>query len=329
MTHAINYFDFEPRLRLMVQANRADVTNEFVWGNSVIKIGNTYHAYIERWDNVDGISGYLYYGKIFYASSANRLGPFTSMTELTELHDPTGSEGAVFNAVPIVVGNLIYIYWCGTTIETPDYPLNGTPARANMRIFAAYTSIDTPGGPFTTVANPVLEPRAGEWDELMTTNPYPYIAKDGSLKMVYKSCTIADDNNLILGVAESTDPLTWTNAATPITAVENIEESAVWREGEFYFMITKGQDATYVESQAGILLYSKTGNGDDWHLCPFKTRAHRLTSQFTDGTSQLRTKIERPYVLVEDGVATAFYTAVIATNSLTSFNVGRAIKPAP
>lgn len=327
LTPATNYFDFESRLRLMVTGNITQAAGDFTWGNSVIKIGDTYHAYIERWDDVDQGSGYLYYGKIYYASSANRLGPFNSMTELTELKGPTGSAGAVFNAVPIVIGNTIYMYWCGTTAETPTYPLLGTPARNNMRIWAGYTSIDTPEGPFTILPDPILEPRSGEWDELMTTNPFPYIARDGSLKMVYKSCTIADPDVLVLGIAEATDPLTWNNASSPITSVTNIEESAVWREGEFYYMVTKGQDATYVASQNGILLYSKTGNADDWHLVTLKTRAHRLTTRFTDFSSALQGRIERPYILVEDGVATAFFTNVQNVGNTASYNIGRAIKP--
>lgn len=332
MTPAIDYFDFESRLRLMETAKRLDVTNEYVWGNSVIKIGDTYHAYIERWDNQDQGSGYLYYGKIYYASSSDRLGPFSSMTELTELRTQTWSAGGIFNAVPIVIGNTIYMYWCGTTAETPEFPLLGTVARANMRIGVATASIDNPGGPFTPYAgNPILSPVASQWDELMTTNPFPYIDIDGILRMCYKSCTIADDNVLKLGIATAVDnnPLSWTNAAGPITSVTNIEESGIWREGEFYYMITKGQDGTYVTAQNGILLYSKTGHPDDWHLVTQKTRAHRLTSSFTDFTSQLRDRIERPYVLVEDGVATAFYTAVQNSDNTASFNIGRAIKPQP
>lgn len=328
MGAAINHFDFESRLRLMVTANRTEITGDYTWGNSVIKIGNTYHAYIERWSNVDGISGYAYYGKIFYASSANRLGPFNSMTELTELKSQTWTAGSVFNAVPIVVGNTIYMFWAGTTVETPAYPLTGTPARDNNRIGVAYTSIDTPEGPFTLLpTNPILPPVG---DQLLTNNPYPFIAMDGSLKMIYKYANAALPDVLILAQAKAVggDPLDWVSEGT-ITSVTNIEESAVWREGEYMFMVTKGQDATYVENQNGILLYNKTAdtNKDGWTLVTSKTRAYRLVSNFADFTSVLRARIERPYVLVEDGEAKAFYTTVLYAPDTGSFNIGRAIKP--
>lgn len=329
MESAINYFDFEKRCELFDDpAKRTAVVNEYVWGNSVIKIGDTYHAYIERWDNVDGLNGYVYYGKLYHATSSDRLGPFTTMTELTELKIQTWSAGAVFNGVPIVIGNTIYLYYCGTTVETPTYPLIGTPARDNMRIGVAYTDISTPEGPFTVLpGNPILSPRASEWDELMTTNPFPYIARDGSLKMVYKSCTIADPNVLILGIASAEDPLgPWMNAPAQITSVTNIEESAVWREGEFFYMISKGQDATYVPVNNGILLYSKTGNEDDWHLVTSNTRAYRLTLCNNLLQSSLRSRMERPFVLVENGKAVAFYLAIMASDNLTSFNMGKLIK---
>lgn len=328
MTPAINYFDFESRLRLMDAANVTEATGDYTWGNSVIKIGNTYHAYIERWDDVDGGSGYAYYGKIYHASSANRLGPFNSMTELTELKSQTWTAGAVFNAVPIVVGNLIYIYWCGTTVETPAYPLIGKPARNNQRIGVAYTSINTPEGPFTLLpSNPILPPLTGQ---LFRNNPFPFIAKNGQLKMIYKFATSADPTILIISQAKCVggDPLVWEEEGQ-ITTVTNVEESAVWREGEFYYMVTKGQDSTYVENQNGILLYNITTdtNKDGWTLVTNKTRAHRLTSKWTTFVSELRGRIERPYVLVEDGQATAFFTNVQTLDNASSFNIGRAIKP--
>jgi hypothetical protein len=326
MTPAINYFDFEKRLALTDNANRTELTNTFTWGASVIKIGDTYHAYIERWDNVDGIAGFAYYGKIMYGSSANRLGPFTSLVELTEFTSQTWSAGSVFNAVPIVIGNTIYMYWCGTTAETPAYPIAGQPARNNMRIGVATTSINTPEGPFTMYAgNPIISPRASEWDERFITNPFPYIAKDGSLKMVYKSELIAEVGQTNIGIAESTDPFTWTNAAAPIAGIDFIEESGVWREGDIYFMISKDLDSGSDFYNEGILLYSKTGNADDWHLVTQNTRAFRLALKYTTFASELRPRIERPFVLVEDGVAVAFFTAVSNAGITASFNIGRDI----
>lgn len=320
----INSFDFESRMHLGDAANITTVTNEFVWGNCILKIGSTYHSYFERWDNVDGIDGYAYYGKIYHSSSANMLGPFNTQTELTELKSQTWSAGSVFNPIAIVWGDKIYLFWTGTTAETPTYPLIGTPARDNQRIGVAVTSVSTPQGPFTVYSgNPVLNPRSGEWDELIIVNPFPYIDREGRLRMVYKSCTIADPTNLILGIATSAHPEgPWANAADPITSVSNIEESGVFREDEFYYMVTKGQDSTYVPINSGILLYSKTGFPDEWNLVTDKTLAYRLASSNTSLTSAIRTRMERPYIYVEDGKAKAFFMTYLRTDGLTSFNLG-------
>lgn len=321
---AVNPFNFASRMGLNDAANVTSATDEFMWGCNVIKVGSTYHAYFERWDNVDGLDGYAYYGKIYHASSSNRLGPFNTQTELTELHGQTWTAGAVVHPVALIWGNKIYLFWIGTTVETPTYPLSGTPARENQRIGVAVTDISTPEGPFTLYSgNPILNPRPAEWDGLMTAAPFPYIARDGTLKMVYKSETIGEPGNLKMGIATASHPEgPWTNAAAPISAVTNIEGGCVWREGEFYYMITKAQDNTYVDSQNGILLYSKTGNADDWNLVTDKTLAFRLTTRSTAITSTARTRIEQAYVLVEDGKAVAFFFTYMATSGLVSFNTG-------
>lgn len=328
MGAAINYFDFEKRCKLYDDTKRTTLPNEYVWGNSPFKIGNTYHSYFESWINTDGIDGYAYYCKIYHGTSSNMLGPYTGLTELTELKGQAWTAGSVCNPIHIIIGDRIYLYWTGTFWTGGiTYPLVGTPARNNQRIGVAYTSINTPGGPFTLYENnPLLPPRPGEWDELLTNNPFPYIAMDGSLKMVYKSCTIAAPTTLKIGIAEATNPFTWTHAAAPIAGIDNVEESGVWREGEFMYLLTKGQDSSIVPAGNGILLYSKTGNPGDWHIVTDQTRGWRLTTCTTVLTSALRGRMERPYVYVENGKAAAFFLVVLSSDGLTSFNHGREIK---
>lgn len=317
---AINYFDFEKRCDLFDVANRTDITNEFVWGVSVIKIENTYHAYIERWINADGISGYAYYGKIFHSSSASKLGPFDTMTECTGLQGIAANAGAVFNGDPIISGGFLYLFYSGTTSETPTYPLTGTPARDNNRIFLAKASLSAPTA-FTLVGSaPILGPDTGQ---LLVNNSRFYWDVDGNPRMIYKYATIADPDVLILAIATASNiEGPWTNGPTAITAVSNIEDPCVWKEGEFYYMICKSQ--TTLE---GVLLYSKTGtDAASWIAVTDKARAYRRTASYTTLTSQLQPRVERPFVLVEDGEATAFYLAILSTAETSSFNQGKTIR---
>lgn len=316
---AINYFDFEKRCNLYDVSKRTDVTNEFVWGLSPVKIDSLYNAYIERWIDDDGISGYAYYGKIYHSSHANPLGPFDTMTECTGLMGIAANAGAVFNPDPIVYNGFIYLFYSGTTDETPTYPLTGTPARNNNRIFLAKAPTDDPTN-FTLVGSgPILEPAAGQ---LLVNNSRFYWDVDGTPRMVYKYATIAEPDELILAVA-SADNIEgpWVNAVSPIVSVNNIEDPCVWREGDLYFMICKSQDTL-----DGILLYSKTGYPNDWQAVTEKARAYRLTAAYDSLTSQAQPRMERPFVLVEDGQATAFYLAILATSETSSFNQGRTIR---
>lgn len=316
---AINYFDFEKRCNLIDVANRTDITNEFIWGNSVVKIGSTYHAYLERWIDDDGINGYSYYGRIYHSSHASPLGPFDTMTECTGLRGITANAGAVFNGDPIVKDGFVYLFYSGTTSETPSYPLLGTNARNNNRIFLAKAPIADPTN-FTLVGSaPILTPGTGN---LLVNNSRYYEDIDGNPKMIYKYFTIAAPSTGLIGVA-SADNIEgpWTNAAAPISVISNSEDPCVWREGELYFMIVK-QNGTF----DGLLFYSKTGYADDWVAVTEKSRAYRPTAVYTALTSQTHPRMERPFVLVENGQATAFYLSFLINAETSSFNQGRTIR---
>lgn len=316
---AINYFDFEKRLNLFDVANRTEASGDYTWGNSVVKIGSTYHAYIERWLDDDGLSGYAYYGKIYHATDTDALGPFNTMTECTGLQGIAANAGAVFNGDPIVHNGFVYLFYSGTTAETPTYPLIGTPARDNNRIFLAKAPIADPTN-FTLVGSgPILGPDTGQ---LLVNNSRFYWDVDGNPKMVYKYATIADPEDLLLAIASADDiEGPWTNGPEPISSVSLIEDPCVWREGEFYFMLCKS-----MTTQDGLLLYSKTGrDADSWLAVTQNSRGYRRTAPYTNLTSNLHPKMERPFVLVEDG-ATAFYQAILTTAETSSFNQGRSIR---
>lgn len=326
MSNPKDFFDFEKRCNLFDGADTTLVANTYVWGSTVIKIGSTYHAYIAAWDNVDGINGYAYYGKIYYGTSSNLTGPFTPLTELAELDGQTWCAGAKVNPKAIVVGDTIYLYFTGTTSETPTYPILGTPARNNQRIGVATTSTSTPEGPFTLyTSNPILSPVAASWDELFVNNPAPFVARNGMYFMIYKGCTIAAPSDLFLGVATSHSPLgPWTNAATAMNATEH-EDPCVWREGEFFYMITKAMDNTITTAGNGILWYSKSGAA--WTLVTDNSRAYRPTAPNTALQTSVRARVERPEVIVVDGKAVAFFVTLLSIDTLTSINLGRSIRP--
>lgn len=315
---AINYFDFEKRCNLIDASKRTDITNEFIWGVSVVKIGSNYHAYIERWIDDDGLSGYAYYGRIYHSSSSDPLGPFDTMTECTGLRGITANAGAVFNGDPIVKNGFVYLFYSGTTSETPSYPLLGTNARNNNRVFLAKAPLNDPTN-FTLVGSaPILAPGAGE---LLVNNSRYYLDIDGNPKMIYKYSTIAAPSVPLIAVASADDiEGPWTIASSPISVISNSEDPCVWREGDLFFIIVKENGSD------GRLYYSKTGYADDWVAVTEKARAYRLTAVYTALTSQTHPRMERPFVLVENGEAIAFYLSFLINAETSSFNQGRTIR---
>ena len=72
-------------------------------------------------------------------------------------------------------------------------------APINASVLAVSKSIR---GPWKRMPEPILQPRPGKWDALMTTNPAPCVNEDGSVLLVYKS-TGNQQDLLRLGVARA------------------------------------------------------------------------------------------------------------------------------
>ncbi|MTD55928.1 beta-xylosidase [Amycolatopsis pithecellobii] len=160
-----------------------------------------------------------------------------------------GGPGAPYNYGPTVMldGGKVRMWWCS------QYPDAGPPG--DDILYGESTSLDGPfTGPGSTVPPAVLSGNPGQFDGMHTCDP-SVVRAGGTYYLYYTGA--ANDHALgnAIGLATSTDGLTWARADTPIVGPshdvhrDNLygtgQPSAVYLDGWFYLMFTdtSGKDA--------------------------------------------------------------------------------------
>lgn len=303
--------------------NISEEVGYFVWGGNVIEHAGTYYMLGNKWIDTDGFSGWVHDNRIYIGSSANKLGPFSLVTEVSVLRSQAWAADMVTNPNIIKIGATYYLYYVGTNYTVRSYPVLNSQARNRQKIGVA--SASSPAGPWTPSANnPILSPSVSDWDQNIVNNPSVYVDGNGDINMVYKSDLNGVKNDLRLGKVKLTTfegPVTDRATAAPNFGLNvPAEDPTIWEEDGLYWAIFKAMDSSLVPTGNGILAVSDD-DGATFREA-LGQPAYNLTIHWDDATSDNYTKIERPFVLVEAGVATALFTAVLRPDN-TSFNVGR------
>ncbi len=174
-------------------------------------------------------------------------------------------------------------------------------------------------GPWERRNLPILEPRPGKWDGLITTNPAACVHADGSVLLAYKS-TAHDDDLLRLGVARapraegpyerlSDEPLFdfgRDEQGTPTS--RHAEDPYIWWSGECYEMVAKDMNGK-ICGEPGAGLHGVSYDGAVWEVAD-PPKALSRTVAWDDGTETTFAHVERPQVLIEDGTPTHLFCAV-------------------
>lgn len=310
-------------------ADANDVTDAagfYTWGNQVIKHSDgMYYSFMNRWADTDGFDGWVHYNSIYVSDgAASSTGPFTNYRELTELKGQAWCADLITNQNVVVHDGTYYIFYVGSNYTTVSYPAVDSESRNNQQIgVATLSATENPkSGTWTPYAsNPVLSPRAGEWDQNLVNNPSVYQDINGAWRMVYKSDYFTTKGDLRLGVATSSDLFTWGGRASEPNFGLNgqSEDPYVWREGDTWYAISKAFDSSIVPFGNGIFLTSTDGIT---FTVEEKQPAWNRRVNWDDDTSNVYSKEERPFVLVEDGVGTTYYAGILG-GSNNSFNIGR------
>ncbi|MBD3375954.1 hypothetical protein GF406_13040 [candidate division KSB1 bacterium] len=295
-----------------------------IWGGSVTKgDDNRYYMFASRWPKAVGMGNWVVNSEIVLATSDKAEGPYRFEKVILPSRGSQFWDGMVTHNPSIHRYNGKYVlFYVGSTY---DFKKPASPVSREIyeqvwntkRIGIAVS--DSPFGPWKRFEKPILEPRPGEWDAAITSNPAAVIHEDGSVLLIYKSAPVpypARNKNKALhfGVATAPHylgPYKRMNAGQKInikgTKDAHVEDPCIWQANGYYHMVAKIFSKSLTgESGAGFYAYSV--NGIDWSL-PENPKAYSRMVSFSDGTKRQQTKLERPQVLVQDGHPTHIFFA--------------------
>lgn len=298
--------------------------NYIVWGASPIRHDDgRYYLFASRWLKKLGMRNWVVNSEIVLASSDHPEGPYRFEKVVLPSRGPGFWDGMMTHNPTIHRhGNKYILFYVGTTYDFPR-PTTTVSREIYERVWngkrIGVAVADSPFGPWKRADQPILEPRPGEWDGAITSNPAPVVHEDGSVLLIYKSAPVpypARNQNraLHLGVAAASHYLgpyqrLKSGRRIEIRGAEeaHVEDPYIWRTGERYHMVAKVfSDTITGEREAGFYAFSKDGVA--WSL-PAEAKAYSRTVAFADGTERTQTKLERPQVLVQSGKPTHIFFA--------------------
>lgn len=296
----------------------------YVWCGSVIRgEEGLYHMFASRWPQGMAFSPHwVTNSEIVRATAVSPNGPYEFQEVVLaprgeEFWDGRMTHNPTIHRAP---DGTYLLFYTGTTYHgpapSPANPEDGwTPfvrrAHKNQRIGLA--TAPSPGGPWTRREQPIIGPRPGRWDGLITTNPAVCVCPDGRILLIYKSIEYLGDL-LRLGVARAE------NYASPFVRLQDepilrfdatgdhVEDPYLWNspDGGFEMIMKDMRGGLGGEARGG--LHARSDDGIHWRLSQ-PSQAYSRTVLWDDGHSSTQDFLERPQLLIEEGRPTHLFVA--------------------
>jgi len=300
--------------------------SHWVWCGSPIRAeapqdDGRYHLFASRWPkSLPFAPHWLFNSEVVRASSDKPEGPYRFEEVVLPWRERSYFDGVVTHNPSIhLFDDTYYLFYFGVTypgdIPRPDRPLRSACPEheriyrrvwENKRIgLATSKSIQ---GPWERPEKPLLEPRPGHWDAMITTNPAPCIRADGRTLMIYKSRR-SWKAPLQLGLAVAPHP------ADPYERVSEeplfpfaAEDPFLWFEEGRYHVIMKDMTGDVCGERFGGI-YGSSEDGFRWSF-EGDCKAYSRRIAWDDGTTTFHGNFERPQLLIQDGKPTHLFAAV-------------------
>lgn len=294
----------------------------WVWCGSAIRgEDGRYHLFASRWPRALAFTPHwLTNSEIVRAAARTPEGPYRFEEVVLGARGEKYWDGRMAHNPTIHRWRGLYLlFYTGSTYRgqtpTPARPAGpGSPvrmeARANQRIGVAVA--ESVKGPWRRMDKPLLEPRPGNWDALMTTNPAPCIHEDGSVLLVYKS---AKDQQGLLEMGAARAPR-WDGPyrRVPDTKLfdfsatgDHVEDAYVWREDGRYQLLMKDMRGG-ICGERGAGIHATSPDGAKWTISK-PPLAYSRKVLWSDGAVREQRNLERPQLLIENGRPTHLFLA--------------------
>lgn len=294
----------------------------YVWGLSVIKWNDKYHAYYSRWNKKHTFNGWMTNCEIAHATSSKPEGPFKFENVVLQDKNTSGWDfNNAHNPYAIIADGKICLYYIsndikaffdktGTNISYPDstwFVKNRTQIRNSQRIGVAIA--DNPSGSFIRSEKPAVQPDSVNFKNI-AVNP-SVVYRNNKYTMIMKGDDLKYDKWFRIQLVGNADkpegPFVFEQK--PVYAEAQTEDACLW----FDKVINKYYMVCHVMGKNELALFNSE-NGVDWQP---DERSVFMKKEFTlsDGTIWKPKRVERPFVLSnEKGQPIMFYVAVADKN---------------
>lgn len=290
----------------------------YVWGTSVVKWNNKYHAYYSRWQKKYKHKGWLTYCEIVHAVSDKPEGPYEFVNVVLESEKKDGWDvNNAHNPYAIVAKGKINLYYIANDIshlkpaETSEANQNDSLWFENNRIAVrnsqciGMASASRPEGPFIRTKTPVVKPD-NELFKNIAVNP-AVVYNNNKYIMIMKGDDVGKEQwfriQLVGDSASSEGPFEFQKE--PVYDKAQTEDACIWYDQELdsYYMVC------HVMGKPDLALFTSK-NGKDWlphERSVFMKKAFGLE----DGTVWKPDRVERPFVLTDQkGKPIMLYVAI-------------------
>ncbi len=256
--------------------------------------------------------------RVVHAVSPTPEGPYVYRDDVLPPREPSWWDGRMTHNPTIHRWNDLYLLFYTGTTYPEEVPGPGdivtsemvSSCRSRQRIGMAVA--ESPDGPWRRPDRPCLEARSGHWDSFMTTNPAPCVLPDGKILLLYKSSSGAA-NPIQYGVAMADspfDPFERIGPDRPILFEEPdiaYEDACVWHQDDRFHMLFNDLTGKLTgEKRAGA--HAVSGDGIHWRLHD-PPKAYSRTVTWSDGRVTTQGSVERPQLLIRNGVPTHLFCA--------------------
>ncbi len=291
----------------------------FTWGTSPIKgKDGKYHVYYSRWNKKYSFNAWVTNSEIAHGISNKALGPYSFSDVALPERGPSFWDGHYTHNPHIHFYNgKYYLYYAGNFGDRVNIQ-NGLNMshRNNQRIGVAIA--DSPYGPWKRFDKPLIDvsPDPNAYDALMMANPSVTRMPDGKYLMVYKA--VAKKSPMPYGgpvvhlcaIADKPEgPFVKINK--PIFTIEGshfpAEDPFIWYQDNCFYAIVKDMHGEFTKQGRSLALFYSI-NGFDWK--PAKNvLVSTLQFTFDNGKTVKLDHMERPQLLIENGIPTALFLA--------------------
>lgn len=314
----VDPFPLSQRLGSAITRGGFHLDDHWVWCGSPIRgQDGLYHLYASCWSkSLSFHPHWITNSQIVHAVASLPQGPYQWSDVALPARDPVFWDGRMTHNPSIHFHDGRYLlFYTGTTYDAPlptaEHPDVSTvwrQAHASQRIGLATAT--SPFGPWQRLDQPILSPRPGLWDGLITTNPAVCVRPDGSILVIYKSVERLG-GAMRLGIALAHDAFSpfLRLVDDPILQApgpdDHVEDPCFWWNGSFYEMIVKHRHGG---------LYATSHNAIDWHFHPLR-QAYGKHLRWDDGKIRFHPFLERPQVLLDGGLPTYLFLAAGASSN--------------